>query len=257
MGLGHGPPCRASLAPRKLTMIMSEAITRTCSQWLERSMCQPPPATSHQPPMRTGVLLMAHGTPASLDEMPEYLQLGRDVPVAVGMRNWHPFINDALAGLAASGVERVIGIPMAPQASTIIVHKYVDAAIAGLPQGVAFEAVRSYFAHPLLVEAFAEQVRAARPGAHETIVFTAHSLPSRVIASGDHYAEEVAATASAVAGRAAIARYECAYQSTGRTPEPWIGPDLCGLIKERVAGGARQFLIVPIGFVCDPLGRAE
>ncbi|OFV90141.1 MAG: ferrochelatase [Acidobacteria bacterium RIFCSPLOWO2_12_FULL_65_11] len=244
--------------------------------------------------MRTGVLLMAHGTPASLDEMPEYLQLvrggrpaspelvaemrhhysaiggrspltaltgaqadalgarlGRDVPVAVGMRNWHPFINDALAGLAASGVERVIGIPMAPQASTIIVHKYVDAAIAGLPQGVAFEAVRSYFAHPLLVEAFAEQVRAARPGAHETIVFTAHSLPSRVIASGDHYAEEVAATASAVAGRAAIARYECAYQSTGRTPEPWIGPDLCGLIKERVAGGARQFLIVPIGFVCD------
>ena len=120
---------------------------------------------------KTGVLLMAHGTPSSLDEMPEYLRLvrggrppsdelvhemrenyaaiggrsplteiteaqgaalrarlGPDVPVAVGMRNWHPFIKDALARLATAGVTRVIGIPLAPQFSTLSVQKYIDAA---------------------------------------------------------------------------------------------------------------------------------
>src|ERR1700682_5426977 len=133
----------------------------------------------------TGVLLMAHGTPSSLDEMPEYLRLvrggrppspelvaemrhnyeaiggpspltdithaqadalrerlGTDVPVAVGMRNWRPFIKDALAELAATGADRVIAIPLAPQFSTLSVQKYVDAAVAALPPGVGFQAVQ-------------------------------------------------------------------------------------------------------------------
>src|SRR5438309_11437657 len=119
----------------------------------------------------TGVLLMAHGTPSSLDEMPEYLRLvrggrapsdelvaemrhnyaaiggksplteitdaqaaalsarlGPGVPVAVGMRNWRPFIKDAIGALAARQVTRIIGIPMAPQFSTLSVQKYIDAA---------------------------------------------------------------------------------------------------------------------------------
>src|SRR5204862_7370028 len=120
---------------------------------------------------RVGVLLMAHGTPSSVEEMPEYLRLvrggrppspelvaemqhnysaiggrspltditlaqaaalgarlGGDVRVSVGMRNWHPFIKDAIDELAASGVGRVIGVPMAPQFSTLSVPKYIDAA---------------------------------------------------------------------------------------------------------------------------------
>src|SRR5436305_13369264 len=136
---------------------------------------------------RIGVLLMAHGTPSSLDEMPAYLtlvrggrppspelihemtenysaiggrspltditqaqaaalreRLGADVPVAGGMRNWAPFIEDALAELAAAGVTRVIGIPLAPQFSTLSVQKYVDAAKAALPAGVSFESVESF-----------------------------------------------------------------------------------------------------------------
>src|SRR5437899_9166875 len=144
----------------------------------------------------TGVLLMAHGTPASMDEMPEYLKLvrggrpasdelvaemrhnyqaiggrspltditqsqadalqarlGHEVPVAVGMRNWTPFINDALAGLAQAGVTRVIGIPLAPQFSTLSVQKYADAATAKLPAGMRFDAVSTFHAHTRLVEA--------------------------------------------------------------------------------------------------------
>lgn len=243
---------------------------------------------------RTGVLLMAHGTPASMDEMPEYLKLvrggrpasdelvaemrhnyqaiggrspltdltqaqadalqarlGREVPVAVGMRNWTPLINDALAGLARAGVTRAIGIPLAPQFSTLSVQKYIDAATAALPAGMTFEAVESFHAHPLLLDAFAERVRAAAPKSDELVVFTAHSLPKRVIDAGDPYADEVAATAQGVAARIGLSRYERAYQSAGRTPEPWIGPDLSELIDEQSGKGVRKFLVVPIGFVCD------
>lgn len=241
-----------------------------------------------------GVLLMAHGTPSSMDDMPAYLtlvrggrppsaelveemrhnyeaiggrsplteitlaqaealrtRLGPEVPVAVGMRNWRPFIKDALLDLASAGVTRVIGMPLAPQFSALSVQKYNDAAALALPPGIRFEAVDSYHEHPLLIDAFAERVRAAQPRADELVVFTAHALPVRVIQSGDPYADEVAATARGVAERAGIVRYRQAYQSAGRTPEPWTGPDLNELIDEASSSGTRKFLVVPIGFVCD------
>jgi ferrochelatase len=236
---------------------------------------------------------MAHGTPSSLDEMPEYLtlvrggrrpsdelvhemrenygaiggrspltditeaqgsalraRLGPEIPVAVGMRNWKPFIKDALAELAAAGVTRAIGIPMAPQFSSLSVQKYIDAAMAALPAGVQFEAVESFHTHPLLVEAFTDRVRAAQPKPDERVIFTAHALPRRVIEAGDRYADEVAATARAVADRAGIATYDQAFQSAGRTPEPWIGPELAQVLDDR-SSSIRKFLVVPIGFVCD------
>jgi ferrochelatase len=243
---------------------------------------------------RVGVLLMAHGTPSSLDDMPEYLRLvrggrpasaelvaemrqnysaiggrspltertleqaqalerrlGPDVPVAVGMRNWKPFISEALAELAAAGVTDAIGIPLAPQFSTLSVTKYFDAAAGVLPSGMRLRRVESFFSHPLLLEAFAQRVREAQPRADEEVVFTAHSLPLRAIRAGDRYANEVAATARGVANRVGLTRYRRAYQSAGRTPEPWIGLDIVDLIGWRVDRGARRFLIVPIGFVCD------
>ena len=246
---------------------------------------------------------MAHGTPSSLDEMPEYLRLvrggrpaspelvaemqhnysaiggrspltditlaqaaalgarlGGDIPVSVGMRNWRPFIKDALSNLAASGVQRVIGIPMTPQFSTLSVQKYIDAAQSALPAlpalptgppALQFDSVRSFHAHPLLIDAFVERLRTAAPCDDELVVFTAHSLPARVVEAGDQYAIEVAATARAAASRAGLGPYEVAYQSAGRTPEPWLGPELGAFVRERAAAGTRRFLIAPIGFVCD------
>jgi len=245
-------------------------------------------------PDRLGVLLMAHGTPSTMEEMPEYLRLvrggrpaseelvaemrhnyeaiggrspltditiaqadalrarlGPDVPVAVGMRNWRPFIKDALAELSAAGVTRVVGVPMAPQFSTLSVQKYTDAATAALPAGVRFDAVESYHSHPLLLDAFAERVRAAAPTRDELVIFTAHSLPVRAIENGDPYANQVAQTARGVADRAGVTAWVQAWQSAGRTPEPWIGPDISALIDERSGTGTRKFLVVPIGFVCD------
>ncbi len=237
---------------------------------------------------------MAHGTPTSLADMPEYLKvvrggrppsaelieemlhnynaiggrsplteitlaqasalagrLGPDVPVTVGMRNWHPYIAEAMQALAAARAGRIIGVPLAPQFSTLSVQKYMDAATAALPAGATLVPVRTFHTHPLLLQAFAERIREAAPQPHELVVFTAHSLPKRVIDSGDVYANEVAETANGVADAAGLQRYEIAYQSAGRTPEPWIGPDLSEFISARAADGQRAFLVVPIGFVCD------
>ena len=242
----------------------------------------------------TGVLLMAHGTPESVDQMEEYLtvvrggrqpspelveemrhnydaigghspltelteaqgdalreRLGPDIPVAIGMRNWRPYIKDAIASLTAAGVNRIVGIPLAPQFSTLSVQKYADTAAAATPAGIRFETIRSFHDHPLLLDAFAERVRAARPLADERVVFTAHSLPRRVIDGGDVYASEVQATARGVAEQAGVTEYDVGYQSAGRTPEPWIGPALDDLIAERAASGVKRFLVVPVGFVCD------
>jgi len=245
----------------------------------------------------SAVLLMAHGTPESVDQMADYLRLvragrepsaelieemthnwnaiggrspltditlqqgealreqlaadGLDVPVVVGMRNWKPFIADAIRDAAGTGARRIVGIPMAPQFSTLSVQKYIDAAASALPEGIEFSCVRSFHDHPLLIQAFAEKVIAAAPRPDEDIVFTAHSLPERVAAAGDPYPNQVAATAKAIAARCGIASYHLAYQSAGRTPEPWLGPDLSEHVRRRASSGVRSMLVVPVGFVCD------
>jgi ferrochelatase len=181
----------------------------------------------------------------------ELARTGLPVPVAVGMRNWKPFIADAMKEIAATGVSKIIGIPLAPQFSTLSVQKYMDAAKAVLPAGFEFTCVRSFHDHPLLIEAFAEKLAAERPGIGEEVIFTAHSLPQRVAADGDPYPDEVSATAKLVAERVGLTAYLRAYQSAGRTPEPWLGPDLSELIRARASAGVTRILVAPIGFVCD------
>jgi ferrochelatase len=240
------------------------------------------------------VLLLAHGTPESLDDMPEYLtrvrggrppspQLieemrgnygaigGRSplteitlaqasalasalggMPVYVGMRNWRPYIGDVLAEAAKAGVRELVAVPMAPQFSTLSVAKYGEAVEAARPREVEVRFVRSWHDHPGLLDAFAEKLRAARAGGRwDRVLFTAHSLPMRVVAQGDPYPDEVAATARGVAERAGVSEYARAYQSAGRTPEPWLGPPLEEALATAAAEGARRVLAVPVGFVCD------
>ena len=240
------------------------------------------------------VLLLAHGTPESLDDMPEYLTRVRGgrppsaelveemranygaiggrspltditraqaaalssalggMAVFVGMRNWRPYIADALAAAAAAGVREMVAVPMAPQFSTLSVAKYGEAVEAARPREMEVRFVRSWHEHPGLLDAFAEKVRAARASAAwDRVLFTAHSLPMRVVAQGDPYPDEVAATARGVAERAGVSQYGRAYQSAGRTPEPWLGPALEEALAAAAAEGARRVLAVPVGFVCD------
>jgi ferrochelatase len=241
------------------------------------------------------VLLLAHGTPESLDEMPEYLRLvrggreppaelveemrhnyaaiggrspltditraqaaaleralGDGTPVYVGMRNWRPFIADALREAAAAGVTDLVALPLAPQYSTLSVGKYEEAVERSRPPGTAVRFVASWHDHPGLLAAFAEKLREARDRqTWDEVIFTAHSLPERVRREGDPYPEQVAATARGVAERAGLARYRQAYQSAGRTPEPWLGPTLEEALGEVARQGGRRVLAAPIGFVCD------
>jgi ferrochelatase len=240
------------------------------------------------------VLLLAHGTPESLDDMPEYLTRVRGgrppspelieemrgnygaiggrspltditraqaaalstalsgMPVYVGMRNWHPLIADVLAEMAAAGVRELVALPMAPQYSSLSVAKYTEAVESARPAGLDVRFVGSWHEHPGLLDAFAEKLREARAAATwDRVLFTAHSLPVRVIAQGDPYAEQVAATARGVAMRAGVSEFGQAYQSAGRTPEPWLGPTLDEAIAAAAAEGARRILVVPVGFVCD------
>jgi protoporphyrin/coproporphyrin ferrochelatase len=240
------------------------------------------------------VLLMAHGTPDTLDDMPEYLAhvrggrvpspelvaemrhnygaiggrspltdrtrdqavalamaLGGAAAVYVGMRNWTPFIADALRLAAEDGMTEVVGLPLAPQYSKLSVGKYREAVDKAKPRGMNVTFVDSWHAHPDLLEAFAEKLRAASPQEGEAVIFTAHSLPERVIAEGDPYADQVAATAAGVAARAGVAAYHQAWQSAGRTEEPWLRPSLEERLGELAEGGTTRALVVPVGFVSD------
>jgi ferrochelatase len=243
---------------------------------------------------RRGVLLAAHGTPESLDQMEEYLTLVRggrrpspelvqemrhnyaaiggrspltDItmaqaedlraalggpPVFVGMRNWRPLMAEALAAAERSGVVDLVVVPMAPQYSTLSVAKYRQAVESALPSGLSLRFVESWHAHPGLLAAFAERVREAlEEAAADVVVFTAHSLPVRAIEQGDPYADQVKTTAVGVAAAAGLDGYEQAWQSAGRTEEPWLRPTLEERLEELGAQGRRRVLVAPIGFVCD------
>ena len=183
--------------------------------------------------------------------------LGPPFKVFVGMRNWHPFIVDVAREAIGAGAEEIVGLPMAPQYSVLSVEKYLGAIREAVPESLPLVAVRAWFDHPGLLDAFAEKAREAieEKGAFDRVVFTAHSLPRR---AADHkeepmpsYPEQVRRTAEGVAARLDLERWEIAYQSAGRTPEPWLGPDLPQVLSDLATDGCRRVLVVPVGFVCD------
>jgi ferrochelatase len=168
------------------------------------------------------------------------------------MRNWRPFIKDALAEAARAGAGQLVVVPMAPQFSSLSVGKYREAVERARPAGVAVRFVEAWYDQPLLLDAFADKVRAALAGGPQDVVlFTAHSLPLRVVEAGDPYADQVRATARGIAQRVGLGSFELAWQSAGRTPEPWLGPALEEQLAALAAAGRRRVLVVPVSFVCD------
>jgi ferrochelatase len=120
--------------------------------------------------------------------------------------------------------------------------------------GVTAEIVwaRSYHAEPLLINAFAERVKPAiEAGPADRVLFTAHSLPEKILAAGDPYDQETRATAAAVARRVGLSGYDFAYQSQGFTDDKWLGPTVESTLDRYAAEGVRSVVLAPIGFVCD------
>ena len=185
------------------------------------------------------------------------LQRLMGVPVFFGMRNWRPFIADTMGKVRESGLERMAAVCLAPQFSELSVGLYIKRTEeAKLKAGVTAQIVwaKSYHLEPLLIEAFAEKLLAVTPATKALspqVLFTAHSLPEKALASGDPYDRETRATAAAVAARVGLARWDFAYQSQGMTDDRWLGPTVESCLDRYAAQHVHEVVIHPIGFVCD------
>lgn len=189
---------------------------------------------------------------------------GLDVPVHAGMKHIAPFIGDVVADLAGQGVTHVVAMALAPHFSTMSACAYCHAVAEGRDAvragggELTFEIVRDWHAEPRFVEALASATREALDrldgsAAEARVVFTAHSLPRRILDVGDPYPELLRETAGLVAERLGIEAWTFAFQSAGRTADPWLGPDLTDHLRELAAGGARHVVVCPVGFVADHL----
>jgi ferrochelatase len=180
----------------------------------------------------------------------------------LGMRHWAPWIEEVVGEMVEDGITHAVSLVLAPQFSALSVARYQQKIADGLAlyRGrIEFDHVPSYHDEPGLVDAFARRVgeglsrwpEGERERVH--VVFSAHSLPTRILAAGDPYDAQCRETARLVADRAGLleARWSWSYQSAGRTPEPWAGPDLGEHLEELATRGVRDVVVVPVGFVSD------
>lgn len=179
--------------------------------------------------------------------------LGPDFRVFLGMRHWQPYIRDAVAAMPEAGIRRAVALALAPHYSALSVGAYMQAAEEAGGE-IAFERVRSWHLQPAYLEAVADRGRAASVGFEpEVVVFTAHSLPRRILESGDPYPDQLLETSEALAGRLALKRWRLSYQSAGATGDAWLGPDILETIDQLAGEGVRRLLVAPIGFISDHL----
>ncbi len=273
---------------------------------------------------KQAVLLLAHGTPETVEQIPEYLrnvvsgrpipahvveeiqhrysligrspltditlQQGRlaelelaqvqvsapgdEIPVYVGMRNWHPYIPDVVRQMRADGIEEAAVICMAPQNSRTSVGLY-RRAVQAEAGSLRIDFTEGWATHPLLIQAFAERLRPALAklksdsGAAVPVLFTAHSVPTRTVQlppasevanqprfwpgeGADPYADDARHTAELVAARVPeIPKWWFAFQSQGASGGPWIGPTVEETLDSIAGEGIKTVVLQPIGFLCD------
>jgi ferrochelatase len=249
-------------------------------------------------PSHTAVLLLAHGSPDSVEEVPEFLlrvtggrrlpepviedvkhrygligqspltcwtreqgdrlaqELG--VPVYIGMRNWRPFIADAVQSMVDAGTTRTVAICLAPQNSRTSVGLYRKVLYDAIKTSCEVDFVEAWHDHPLLIKAFAERLLAGWTAAcRETqsripVIFTAHSVPERTITDGDPYETQAKETAALVAREVLLGDdWTFAFQSQGMSGGAWLGPTVEETIVGLRAKGHRFVFVQPVGFLCD------
>ena len=181
--------------------------------------------------------------------------------VSLGLKHAHPMIEEAVGDVAATGAEKIVGLVLAPHYSSYSIGQYVGRATAAAePHGIGVVGIDSWATEPAFIDFLANDMRArlAKMPANTKVLFTAHSLPQRIIDGGDPYPHELRSTAVAVAGALGLREHEqwdIAWQSAGRTPEPWIGPDVLEAIDALAASDAPPagVLVCACGFVADHL----
>jgi ferrochelatase len=235
------------------------------------------------------VILMAYGSPSRLEDIRSYLEdirEGRPVsdeaveelteryrriggspleevteaqraaleselgsPVFVGMKHWQPRIAHAVERALAGGADTVVGLVLAPHYSRLSVEGYRERLENALQGGAALRFVESWYTHEPYLDVLADRVR----GTDAHVVFTAHSLPARILDEGDPYRDQLLESSRLVAERAGLESWSFAFQSESRTGEPWLGPDILAELEALHARGVERVLVCPVGFVSDHL----
>jgi protoporphyrin/coproporphyrin ferrochelatase len=244
------------------------------------------------PHMSAAVVLMAYGSPDRLEDVPAYyadIRGGRPVspehlkdlvgryrrlgieqsnplnaiteetrvalerrlglPVFGGMKHWQPRIAEAAEQAVATGADTVVGLVLAPHYSHLSIAGYRDQLTEALAGRALLAFVDSWHDEAGFVDLLAMRIRGTK--AH--VVFTAHSLPARIVAEGDPYRDQLLETAQLVAARAGLHDWSFSFQSESPTGEPWLGPDILDHLADLHAGGVDEVLVCPVGFVSDHL----
>jgi protoporphyrin/coproporphyrin ferrochelatase len=180
--------------------------------------------------------------------------------VILGMKHWHPYIERAVRQMADESIRHAVGLILAPHYSTRSVaeyYGYVEEAQQKLGTSIEIERIDQWHLFPPFLEAVRRrietQLNAFPPGSDVTVVFTAHSLPEKILQSGDPYPSQLMETSEALAEMIGIQHWTFSYQSAGRTPDPWLGPDLVDTVHRLATEGVKYILVASIGFVSDHL----
>jgi ferrochelatase len=240
--------------------------------------------------MNAAVILMAYGSPATAEDVPAYLadiREGRSVsqeaidelteryrriggrspldeitdaqraalerelgvPVFVGMKHWRPRIAGAVEAALAGGADTLVGLVLAPHYSRLSIAGYCERLEQAQQGRAELVFVESWHDHGPFLDVLAARVR----GFDGHVVFTAHSLPERILRDGDPYRDQLLETSRLVAERAGLEDWSFGFQSASTTGEPWLGPDILEELDTLAADGVRRVLVCPVGFVSDHL----
>lgn len=188
---------------------------------------------------------------------------GGDIPVYVGMKHWYPFIHETVSRICEDGIQRLISLALAPHYSKISVGGYEETLRHAAEECVAkidIRFIRSWHRHPLYIDALVRRVVNALsryfPSLERSqipIVFTAHSLPERILSEGDPYQDQLLETCEALAFKLGRPSWTLAYQSASKTGERWLRPSIIETLTSLRRKGETHVLIVPVGFVSDHL----
>ncbi len=205
-----------------------------------------------------GTSPLAERTAAQVAGLTEHLTRRGDFVVRLGAKYAAPFIEDAAAALA-SETNTVIGLVLAPHESSMSTAQYHERARAALPDAVTYHPIGAWWDNEAFLTLIADRVRDAFASVpaerHATteVIFSAHSLPVRILQSGDTYPDQLRESARRAAALAHVATWDIAWQSAGRTADPWIGPDILEVLRTVRAAGITDVISCPIGFVSDHL----
>ena len=193
------------------------------------------------------------GGRSPLDEITEAQRAALErelrLPVYVGMKHWRPRIAEAVEAALAAGAETLVGLVLAPHYSRLSIAGYRERLESALEGRAELVFVESWHDHEPFLDVLASRVR----GFNGHVVFTAHSLPERILGDGDPYREQLLETSRLAAERAGLMDWSFAFQSASATGEPWLGLDILEELDTLAANGVRRVMVCPVGFVSDHL----